>query len=46
MESSDDTDFENIPVEIKEAAAAVTMELLSEKSIRRYETVLANLNDW
>lgn len=46
MESNDDTDFEIILVEIKGAAAAATMELLPEKSIRRYETVLANFNDW
>ncbi len=46
MESIDDTDFKNIPVEIKEAAATATMKLLPEKSIRRYETVLANFNDW
>lgn len=46
MDFSDDSDFENIPDEIKEAATAATLDLLPNKSKGRYEIVYETFNKW
>lgn len=46
MESSSDSDNENVPWEISNIAAAATAQLLPEKSKSRYENVYDSFTKW
>ena len=46
MESNSDSQFENVPYEISNAAAAATAQLLPEKSKSRYENVYDLFTRW